>query len=180
LLAVLGALVAALSGGPVSSASADACHRFGPAQPTTISRGDAERAVVCLINRKRRAHGLGSVSSSSRLAEAAGRHSAYMENHHCFSHQCSGEPSLASRLSAVDYLTGVLTRWLYGENIAWGESSRGTPRSIVQGWMHSSDHRAIILTRGYRDIGVGVVWGTPQREHAKGGIYTADFGYRAW
>ena len=32
-----------------------------------------------------------------------------------------------------------------------------TPRSVVRAWMHSSGHRANILTRTFRHIGVGVI-----------------------
>jgi uncharacterized protein YkwD len=164
----------------VAEAAADACHRYGPSQPKTIDNADARRAVVCLINKKRRSHGRPALSTNSRLTDAAQNHSEYMESHHCFSHQCSGERSLSSRLSVVGYLTGGLLSWLYGENIAWGERRLATPRSIVNAWMNSAGHRAIILNGSYRDVGVGVVWGTPSNPKARGGIYTADFGYRAW
>jgi uncharacterized protein YkwD len=101
-----------------------------------------------------------------------------MENHHCFDHVCGGEASIDSRLRSVGYLGGNLLRWSWGENIAWGEHSYGTPRRIVKAWMNSPEHRANILNGTFRDIGVGIVWGTPHRAHARGGIYTTDFGYR--
>jgi uncharacterized protein YkwD len=44
--------------------------------------------------------------------------------------------------------------------------------------MRSPGHRANMLDPSFRDIGVGVIWGTPENPDAKGGIYTADFGMR--
>ena len=39
----------------------------------------------------------------------------------------------------------------YGENIAMGQP---TVRSVIQSWMNSSGHRANMLSRRYRRIGV--------------------------
>jgi uncharacterized protein YkwD len=174
---VVGAL---LLGAPgfAGSAAADACHRYGSAHPDSISTQHAERAIICLLNKKRHSHGKPSLQASAKLADAANRHSNYMENHHCFDHVCGGEASIDSRLRSVGYLGGTLLRWSWGENIAWGEHSYGTPRRIVKAWMNSPEHRANILNGTFRDIGVGIVWGTPHRAHARGGIYTTDFGYR--
>src|SRR4051794_37720864 len=74
-----------------SSARADACHRFGTALPGKISKHDSRRAILCLVNKKRAQHGRAALSMNPRLETAAQRHSEYMENHHCFSHQCTGE-----------------------------------------------------------------------------------------
>jgi uncharacterized protein YkwD len=43
--------------------------------------------------------------------------------------------------------------------------------------MDSPGHRANILKRGYRDLGVGVVLGVPV-SGAAGATYTVDFGVR--
>ena len=39
-------------------------------------------------------------------------------------------------------------------------------------------HRSNILNGSYRDVGVGVVWGSPNKRGASAGTYTLDFGYR--
>ena len=101
-----------------------------------------------------------------------------MDGTGCFDHACSGEGDLGARLENVGYLGGGLSRWAYGENIAWGMRSAGTPSSIVDAWMNSSGHRANILSRDFREIGVGFSAGTPGGGGAPGGIYTTDFGLR--
>ena len=96
----------------------------------------------------------------------------------CFAHECPGEPGLPLRLERVSYLAGHLSRWAFGENLAWGKGSRGTPRAFVKAWMASPGHRANILRRDFRDIGVGFSAGTPGSNSDHGGIYTTDFGLR--
>jgi uncharacterized protein YkwD len=44
--------------------------------------------------------------------------------------------------------------------------------------MHSSGHRANILSRDFRDLGVGFAAGTPSSKRASAGIFTVDFGLR--
>ena len=51
----------------------------------------------------------------------------------------------------------------------------GTPRTMVRLWMNSPGHKANILRRAYREIGVGVVTGTPTGS-SRGATYTTDFG----
>jgi uncharacterized protein YkwD len=42
--------------------------------------------------------------------------------------------------------------------------------------MNSPEHRANILQRGYRELGVGVALGTPRPGLSGGATYTVDFG----
>ena len=44
--------------------------------------------------------------------------------------------------------------------------------------MSSSGHRANILNRDFRELGVGFSAGTPGGGGKSGGIYTVDFGLR--
>ena len=68
--------------------------------------------------------------------------------------------------------------WGVGENLAWGPGSRGNARNIVGAWMGSPQHRAAILDRKFRDVGVGFRRGSPYRRHSAAGTYTLDFGYK--
>jgi uncharacterized protein YkwD len=174
---VAGALLL-VPGLSAQASGASACHRYGDAKPGSISGKHAEAAIFCFINRKRHDHGKASLSRKTPLGEAADRHNQFMINHNCFSHQCSGEGSLDTRLKSTGYLAGGLIRWMYGENIAWGEEGKGTPASIVNAWMHSAGHRANILNGTFKDVGIGVDWGTPYSKSYNGGTYTLDFGYR--
>lgn len=146
-----------------------ACSKWGHHGPAQLTRKHARLATTCFINRARRNHGRGRLHQNRHLIEAARRHSTRMANTGCFSHQCPGESSALTRIQRAGYFRGA-TRWAYAENIAWGRYGRGSPRRIVRGWMHSSGHRANILSRNYRDIGVGF------DNNGSRGYYTADFG----
>jgi uncharacterized protein YkwD len=177
-LALLLAAVLLLAGPLSGAASASPCKRWGSDMPRNLSHRHARMAVRCLVNRKRENHGLHRLGRSGRLKKAAQRHTRYMDDHRCFAHECSGEPSVLSRLKRVDYIVGGLRRWLYGENIAYGGSELGTPKAIVRAWMHSPEHRHNILNPDLREIGIGFVRGIPPKPSASGATFTTDFGMR--
>jgi uncharacterized protein YkwD len=168
------AATALFAPGAVPTAAADACNEHGNKLPEELTVEQAQKAVHCLIN-KERGNNLG---RDRRLGKAAQYHSRYMRNHTCFSHVCAGEKDVLGRLRKFNYIVGGLSFWMYGENIAYGLRSDGTPRNIVQGWMRSPGHRANILNNRFRYLGVGFMHGTPNNPDAPGGIYTTDFGVR--
>jgi uncharacterized protein YkwD len=57
---------------------------------------------------------------------------------------------------------------------------RSTPREVVAAWMASKGHRANVLRRSFREIGIGIEIGTPVElgPAVSGATYTADFGVR--
>jgi len=175
LVALVAAVAAAILLGGVAAPpaeAANACKRHGDRQPQNLNKKQARNAVICLVNRKRDRRGKSDLGRDSRLVEAAQRHSYRMAKKSCFSHQCPGESSLLERLKKVGYIVSGLSRWAYGENIALGTGSSGTPRKIVNAWMHSSGHKANILSGTFREIGVGF------RADGSKGFYTTDFGLR--
>jgi len=171
-------LVAAPGTPFAASAKARGCGASAKAQPTSLRPGEARDAVLCLVNKQRDKAGLGNLHRDKRLQRAAQRHSDRMDGTGCFDHTCGGEGELGARLESVDYIEGGLSHFAYGENIAWGRHRLGTPQEIVDAWMHSSGHRANILSRQFRDVGVGFTKGSPSSGRANAGIYTMDFGLR--
>ena len=180
LLAVLVAALALSAGSPLTgeASAASACKLWGKDKAKTLSTKQARRAVACLVNRSRDRHGLGDLDRDRRLNRSAQRHTRRMRQQRCFSHRCAGEPDLVGRLWSVNYLESGLSRWACGENIAWGMRSEGKPVKVVRAWMHSPSHRAAILSRTFRDMGIGFVRGTPAYSHRYGATYTIDFGLR--
>lgn len=145
--------------------------------PGKISRPRARKAIVCVINNKRRAHGVGSIKAIKPLQKAGGRHAKTMMSSNCFAHQCGGEAPLATRVYDTSYLPCGCS-WGLGENIAWGMKSRGSPARIVDAWMQSPPHRATLLNGSFDHIGIGVAWGSPWSSGMRAATYTADFGYK--
>ena len=66
------------------------------------------------------------------------------------------------------------------QNIGWGTQQMATPAGMVSIWMHSAPHRQIVLTGGYRDIGIGVAPAAPTSltNGAPGATYTVEFAAR--
>jgi uncharacterized protein YkwD len=176
--ALIAAVALALAGPVTGTAHAGACQKFGSDGATKLSQRQARRAIHCLLNRRRQAHGLTHLRSDRRLSTAAAEHTRYMTSHACFEHQCPGEPSPLARLESVHYIVAGLLQWSYGENIAWGSGGLGTPRAIVKAWMHSREHRRNILDRTFEQVGVGFDRGFPGNPDGRGGTYTTDFGMR--
>ena len=81
------------------------------------------------------------------------------------------------RVQHTSYLPCNCT-WRLGETLAWGDKGQGTPRAIVDSWMHSPEHRHILLDRRLKQVGVGLVWGSPANPGAAAATYTADLGYK--
>ncbi len=172
---VLAVAIVFLSAALAESASAASCSGADKS-PRRISSKTAGKAIVCLINKKRRSHGLKPLKSQRNLTQAARAHTRRMQRSNCFSHACPGEAVLSGRYARSDYLP-CGCRWGAAENIAWGPNHDGSPRKIVKAWMRSSEHRHNILGP-FDHVGAGVKWGSPTSRHANAGTYTVDFGYR--
>ena len=180
LIPVFAALtVAFAASSPPPADAASACKRWGATQPAQLERGEARRAVLCLVNRTRAAHHAKALARRGALQRAAQAHTNAMISQDCFAHECPRESPLGIRLEVVDYLNSTLTTWLIGENIAWGPGAQGTPRAAVAGWRASPAHRAIMLNGSFRDAGIGYGEGDPTGGSAAGGVYTLDVGKRS-
>jgi uncharacterized protein YkwD len=46
-----------------------------------------------------------------------------------------------------------------GETLAWHAGSRAQPGGTVNQWMHSPPHRAVLLSSGFRWVGMGMARG---------------------
>ncbi len=160
------------------ASAAGPCNKWGNKESNEITVGHARKAVLCLVNRERASRHIPKLDRDKKLQRASQNHNDFMQNRECFSHQCPGEGSLTTRLKNVGWLTGGLSSWGYGENIAWGSGNSGTPRSIVNQWMNSSGHRANILSRSFDEVGIGYGKGTVSSRNTNGSVMTTDFGYK--
>ena len=154
-----------------AAAACDSARRPVP----ELSRSVAVRATLCVLNARRARHHLGPLGLNDRLSTAARRHSRAMVRERFFSHDSPDGTTFLERIRATGYLAGVRS-WSVGENIAYGSGSRSSPRSIGRAWINSSPHRANILSRSFREIGIGLASGTPVG--SGGATYTTDFGRR--
>ncbi len=156
------------------AAEAAKCSGAG-AHPAEVSNAVARNATLCLLNKRRASHGVPSLRDNGKLRKAASRHSRDMVERRYFSHTSLNGDGSTDRIRATGYLSGSRS-WATGENIGWGADYRATPRAMVSAWMNSTGHRANILSRNYRHIGVGIVRGAPVRGVPPAATYTTDFG----
>ena len=136
----------------------------------------ARKALRCSLNAIRRRGRLHGLRANARLRRAATAHSSSMVKRRYFSHVAPGGVILTSRLRRVRYLPA--RSWLVGENLATGKGRHGTALSILGAWLRSPPHRANLLERKFREIGIGLVPGQPGASQRRGLTYTANFGFR--
>lgn len=168
-------IVAALLASPAAALACDNADDI----PTPASISDARDATLCLLNIERTSRGLSRLRSNGRLQDAAQSYSRSMVVNDFFDHVSPGGSTLVSRVKATRYLVGA-NGWMLGENIAWGGSTRATPRQTVDAWMHSAGHKRNILTSSFDEIGIGIAIGAPASlpDGMASATYTTDFGSR--
>lgn len=142
-----------------------------------IASVDAVRgATLCLLNEERAAHGLTPLTTQPLLDSVATSYSRSMVDGRFFAHVSPAGEDLQQRLSTY---IGPAQTWDVGENLAWGEGSYATPSGTVDGWMKSDGHRANVLNATFREVGIGIVTGSPVGSApSDSATFTANFGMR--
>jgi uncharacterized protein YkwD len=156
------------------TASADCANQ--DLVPTAGNLDAFRAAIVCLHNQVRARYGLPALRGNTKLRRAAEGHSADMVRAGYFDHTSPSGSTMVGRVLASGYVRSN-QGWLLGENLEWGTGTMATPRGAMDAWMNSAGHKANILKRGYRDMGIGVSLGVPSGG-GKGTTITVDFGVR--
>jgi len=138
-----------------------------------------ESRVLVDINRVRAEHGLAPLRLSTRLSAAASQHSREMARVGYFSHSSADGAAFWRRIARF-YPSGGYSSWSVGENLLWSSPDVDAPGAIKM-WMGSPEHRANLLNRSWREVGLSAVHSdsAPGTYHGLGvTIVTADFGAR--
>jgi uncharacterized protein YkwD len=146
----------------------------GSAAPSIRNVARIARSILCLLNAERVARRLKPLRHNRKLARAAVGHSRDMVTRGYFAHNgADGDP--VSRIKRAGYIprAGV---WTIGENLAYGTGAAASPAQIVAAWMRSPGHKANILTRGFKEIGIGIVPRAPIGGGGAGATFTTTFG----
>jgi uncharacterized protein YkwD len=120
----------------------------------------AREALRCEIARARARHDVHRLRSDPQLELAAARHAADMVQRRYFAHTSPGGGDVGDRAQRAGYAASGCT-WTVGEILAWGAGRRSTAAALVRAWMSSPSHRRILVSRRYRELGVGLRAGTP-------------------
>ncbi len=158
---------------PASAASGRAAMSVRRA--ATLQRN--QRILFTLINKARTRRGLAALRVQHDLAKAARLHSRQMVVHDFFSHSSPNGQNYGARIARCGYGRSGYAVWRVGEVLAWGKGVYGVPQLVLRRWMSSPVHRAVILDRRWREVGVGLVKG---KFCGLCGVYlyTVDFGRR--
>ncbi|MFG2719790.1 sigma-70 family RNA polymerase sigma factor [Streptomyces sp. NPDC048416] len=132
---------------------------------TDASTPAAVQQVLDLVNSERSKAGCSALTSNPELYDAALKHSENMAAQNFFDHTDPSGADPGKRITAAGY------QWsTYGENIARGQADAA---AVMDSWMHSPGHRANILNCAFKEIGIGVHYGSG------GPWWTQDFGTRS-
>jgi uncharacterized protein YkwD len=177
-IVVLGAVT--LASATVFSFTAVEPERAGAATTSvkTCSGGNItlntkEKRILVRHNKSRTNHGLRALCVDPKLTRAARSHSREMIEKDYFSHFSYDGESVGTRLGRFGYDWSVC-----GENIAGGSGTAGQPGSIFGLWMNDPAHKATILDRRFRQVGVGTHTGNYKGNEGFT-MYTVDFGSRS-
>lgn len=121
---------------------------------STDPGGDVQQQALRLVNEHRRRGGCDDLTADRRLIVAANRHAADMAGNGYFAHEDFHGDRAGERVRAAGY------EWSrYGENIARGQDS---VYEVVDGWMHSPEHRENIMDCRLHEVGLGLAF-SPDR-----------------
>jgi hypothetical protein len=145
--------------------------------PFEVAPARARHALACEIARLRAKRGLGRLHQNALLDRASKRHAADMVDRLYFSHESPGGAGPGDRARRVGYARSGCS-WRIGEVLAWGVAGRSTARATVQAWMGSPEHRRILVSSRYDELGSWMVAGTPERQYPSGVTAAAVLGER--
>lgn len=166
-------------GGFLTRATAKATQPAAPASSSAILSG-YEFDIVRRMNAIRTARGLRALRISRQLSAAAAFHTNQMGLRGFFEHESANGADFWKRIERF-YPSRRARSWSVGENILWGSPEISASKAVRE-WMQSPPHRANILSREWREVGLGAAHFASAPGQYRGGpvtIVTADFGARS-
>ena len=119
--------------------------------PNGVTESAEAEQVLNLVNKERAKQNLQPLTLSAKLTSIANVKAADMRDNNYFSHTSPnyGSPFEMLQQFGVSYTAA-------GENIAAGQKSA---EAVMTDWLNSSGHRANIMNKEYKELGVGYVTG---------------------
>jgi uncharacterized protein YkwD len=168
------AVAAILSAFVLAPAAASAHEQAGATRQLTL-----EAQLAQQVNAIRRAQGLKPLKVSEKLAAAATAHTREMGTSGFFEHASFDSTPFWKRVARW-YPSRGWRSWSVGENLLY-RSPDVTAEASVEMWMNSPPHRANLLSRSWREIGISAIHfeaAPGEYDGAPVTIVTADFGAR--
>ncbi len=126
-----------------------------PAQQVPLASDLSSENILSAVNKERSLRNLVTLNTNSKLSFAAQSKAEDMQNRHYFAHVDPDGHYIWDKIVAAGY-----TPYLQlGENLAIEFYDTD---SLMSAWMNSPTHRANILQEGFKDQGMGLVFGDTQ------------------
>jgi uncharacterized protein YkwD len=129
-----------------------AAPRGAGVHPATVTADEAEKQLLALVNRDRKAAGVAPVAIDDQLTAVARAHTHDMVDHDFVGHV---SPRTGGPVDRV-HRAGLQPTFI-SENVGRGY----TADEAEQGFMSSPGHRANIVDPRPRRVGIGIVFGAP-------------------
>jgi uncharacterized protein YkwD len=113
--------------------------------PTATAAASPAGEAIDALNQVRRAHGLPGLKVSRSLNRSSERYARRMLRYDYFGHG-----------SRIDVAGGFSRA---GEALAWHSGWTPQPVDTVRRWMASPGHRALLMSRSFRYVGIGLARG---------------------
>ena len=175
-------LILALTAAAVLAAGSHGATR-AHTHPITPSRSwvsGFESNLIGRINLLRRAHQLAALEPSRALSAVAREHDEQMIRFGYFGHASPDGSPFWLRVM-LRYPPHLRHRWAVGENLL-SATPDVSPQGALTAWLTSPEHRATLMSPGWRTIGLVVlhVGSAPGVFHSRPTtVVTADFGVRS-
>jgi uncharacterized protein YkwD len=151
-----------------------------PAAPAaTAGMTTLELGVLRDLNATRAEYGLPPLTLNQRLSDAAAAHTHEMAAEGYFKHSSFDGTPFWRRIGQFYPVTGY-AYWSVGENLLWSSPDLD-PSDAIDWWMQSPPHRANILSKEWREVGLDAlhVTAAPGTYHGLDvTLVTMDFGVR--
>lgn len=179
MLVAVSLCAAAFGAGTAAAKTTPPPCRGANLSPSAFNAASVDAATLCLIDQVRVAYHLRPLQFNRELRALATGQVDDMVSWNYFADYRPPGLSPLSLLDATRYPSHTKSVCV-GQNIAWGTGQYASPTSMVAAWMASPEHRRIILTREYRDAGVGVTAAVPPLfgPELAGATYAIEFAAR--
>ncbi len=121
--------------------------------------------LLTRTNHRRSSHGLVVLRNDADLAAIARARAVVMAQNNVMSHTEPDGTTVFDRIRNAGF-----TWYAAGEVIAWNTVSdqKGAVKAVIDAWMASSSHRAILLSAGYNYVGFGMAVSSGGRRYFAG------------
>jgi uncharacterized protein YkwD len=140
--------------GAAPSAGAPTCAGADRAPASSSSSVNGVRsAIACLLDAARAKRDLPALHRDPRLASAAGRFASALNINKPLTHTGRDGTTPIDRIAAAGYGGGTFTA---AEALGRARGALATPAARVRIWLESTSIKKLLLSKTYRDVGVGV------------------------